>query len=108
MRSEESEQSDLLKKLASKAKRKLNKALEMDVSNERRLGDYEFVESDRGAQRKKLEKKIAQLLKSNPDCDNPIGKLIDHSVFDSLTEERKQAYILKLSKDFAEISQKFR
>ena len=102
-----SEQDDLLKRLASKAKRKLNKENDENIGKANRLGaSYEFVDSDRQTDRKKLEKKIVQLLKNNPDCDDPIGKLIDHCVFDGLSDERKQAYILKLSQNYSEIKTK--
>lgn len=98
------EQEGLLKRLASKAKRKLNK--ETDEENSLGTKDnkrYEFLKSDRQSEIKKLEKKIVQLIKNNPDCEDPIGKLIDHSVYDALSDERKQAYILKLSKSYSEI-----
>lgn len=108
MKNEKSDQDDLIKKLATKAKRKLNRIVEDEVVNVQKLGVYEFVESERNEARKKLEKKISQVLKNNPDCDNPIGRLIDHSLFDNLSSEQKQAYILKLSRDYAEISEKLR
>ena len=101
----ENEQDGLLSRLASKAKRKLNKLSDEDnrLDCDRKVGVYEFIKSDRMTALKKLEKKIVQLLKNNPDCVDPIGKLIDHAEYDNLSEERKQAYILKLSKNYAEI-----
>lgn len=97
----------LLSKLADKAKRKLNKQLkeEAELKQEKKWS-YEFVKSSKKEDEKKLEKKIAQILKNNPDCDDPIGKLIDHSVFDLLSEEKKQSYILKLAKTYREIHAK--
>ena len=104
----EKEQDGLLSRLASKAKRKLNKeSLEENTSLlGQKKGVYEFVKSDRETALKKLEKKIVQLLKNNPDCVDPIGKLIDHKEYDNLSDERKQAYILKLSKSYRDISLK--
>lgn len=96
------EQEDLLSKLASRAKRKLNKSVQ--VGEEHSLScDYEFVKTNIGEQDLKLEKKIVQILRVCPDCDDPIGKLIDHSIYDKLNEERKQAYIFKLSNNYAKI-----
>lgn len=97
----------LLSKLADKAKRKLNKQLKEEAEQKQeKKWSYEFVKSSKKEEEKKLEKKIAQILKNNPDCDDPIGKLIDHSVFDLLSEEKKQSYILKLSKTYREIHSK--
>lgn len=94
----------LLSRLADKAKRKLNKQQNVEKQERaERKWTYEFVESSRKDTQKKLEKKIAQMLKNNPDCDDPIGKLIDHSVYDLLSEEKKQLYILQLSKSYREI-----
>lgn len=97
----------LLSKLADKAKKKLNKQQKTEKQEKKeRKGTYEFVKSTRKDTLKKLEKKIAQILKNSPDCDDPIGKLIDHSVYDLLSEEKKQLYILQLSKSYQEIHSK--
>ena len=101
------EQEDLLSKLANKAKRKLNKQAELDVSSGKIFSaKYEYVQSCKKEEKKKLEKKIVQLLKNNPDCVDPIGKLIDHTVYDNLSDERRQLYILNLSHDYCEICKK--
>lgn len=102
------EQGDLLSRLANKAKRKLNKTNEEETQSRSKLGIYEFSKSQRSDAQKKLEKKIENLLKNHPDCIDPIGRLIDHSVYDCMSPEKKQAYILKLSNDYKEISEKFR
>lgn len=101
-----SEQDDLLSRLASKAKRKLNKTNDEEVSKTQKVGVYEFAKSERKNERVKLEKKITQLLKTHADCEDPIGKLIDHSIYDKLSDERKQAYILRLSEEYREILSK--
>lgn len=94
---------DLLSRLASKAKKKLNKT-ETQEENARVIrASYEFKTSNNKESEKILQKKIVQLLKNNPDCEDPIGRLIDHSIYDKLTSERKQAYILKLSKSYRDI-----
>ena len=98
-------ESDLLSRLASKAKKKLSKTAD-GVCAKKVKAVYEFKKSDWTEEEKKLQKKIVQLIENNPDCDNPIGKLIDHKVYDDLNEERKQAYIFKLSNEYRKICDK--
>lgn len=93
---------DLLSKLASKAKKKLSKVTDAEELKTIKA-IYEFKQSDMPEQEKKLQKKIVQLVENNPDCDDPIGRLIDHKIYDNLNEERKQAYIFKLASDYREI-----
>ena len=101
------EQDDLLSKLANKAKRKLNKQNDEQMLGKGGLkAKYEFVEGSRKEEQKKLEKKIVQLIKNNPDCVDPIGKLIDHAVYDKLSDEKKQTYILKLSQSYRSICER--
>ena len=99
---------DLLSRLASKAKKKLSKMSDEDLEPRRFKATYEFKVSNISNDEKKLQKKIVQLLENNPDCDDPIGRLIDHKVFDNLSEERKQAYILKLSNSYQTICAKIK
>ena len=99
------EQDDLLSRLASKAKKKLNKQVAVD-ERESMVATYEFIKGNLSDQEKKLEKKVIQLLKNYPDCVDPIGKLIERSVYDKLSEERKQAYIFKLSRSYALICER--
>lgn len=95
---------DSLTKLADKAKRKLNKqSFEQNNKRMELLAQYTFKESNRKLERERLEKKVIKLLKTTPDCLNPIGKLIDHSVYDNLSESQQQAYVLKLANDYREI-----
>ena len=99
------EQEDLLSKLASKAKRKLNRQLETS-DNGSMCGSYEFIQCNLKEEEQKLEKKVLHLLRTCPDCVDPIGKLIDYTIYDNLSEERKQAYILKLSSSYARICER--
>ena len=93
----------LLTRLANKAKQKLNKQSKEDVKKNPFSAKYEYLTGNVGEEKKKLEKKIVQLLKNNPDCVDPIGKLIDHSVYDNLSEQKKELYVLNLSKNYCEI-----
>lgn len=100
------ERLDLLSKLASKAKRKLSKVTEDENAPKTKKAVYEFKKIDLKEQEFKLQKKIVHVIANNPDCDNPIGLLIDHEEYDSLSDERKQAYILKLSQNYQTICNK--
>lgn len=101
-------ESDLLSRLASRAKKKLNKITEDEEFSKEKIlkAVYEFKKCELSEAEKQLQKKIVQLKENNPDCDNPIGRLIDHKIYDNLSEERKQAYILKLSNDYQYICEK--
>ena len=103
-------ESDLLSRLASKAKKKLNKTNEDEELPKENVykAVYEFKRSDLTESEKILQKKIVQLIENNPDCVDPIGRLIDYKIYDKLCDERKQAYILKLSKDYHEICNKLK
>ena len=46
---------------------------------------------------KDLREKIISILKQDVDVINPFEQLIDYDYFNSLTEQDKQLYILKLS-----------
>ena len=93
-----------LSKLANKAKKKLCKTCNIEenfkLDNSER---YSFIKSNRAEDKKKLQKRIALLLKNNPDCIDPIGRLIDHKIYDGLTDSQKQNYILTLSSSYIEI-----
>ena len=102
------ERLDLLSKLASRAKKKLNKVTEDENTPKTKKAVYEFKKIDLKKQEKELQKKIVHIIANNPDCDNPIGLLIDHEEFDRLSDERKQAYILKLSQNYQVICEKMK
>ena len=53
-----------------------------------------------------LFNKIKRMLEVNKDIINPIGKLIDHSVFDNLTPTEKDRYLLDLSSRFKRAKRK--
>ena len=103
---EQEQKLGMLSKLASKAKRKLNKTTEEESVPKIKRATYEFKTISLSDREKKLQKKIVQIIENNPDCDDPIGRLIEHDIFDKLSDERKQAYILKLSRDYKNICQK--
>jgi len=101
------ESNDFLQKLAQKAKKKLNKTADEEKKNKREIeASYEFISSTRENEKLKLKKKVQKLLASNKDCLNPIARLIDHEVYDTLSEGQKECYILKLAADYRDICEK--
>ena len=100
---------DVFSKFINKARKKLSKkeiTEEVNVAPKKKSVDYSFVKSTKSAEMKKLEIKIKELLANNPNAENPIELLIDHSVYDKLADEFKPKYILQLSSDFNEIKNK--
>lgn len=98
-----SEVDDSLSKLANKAKRKLSKQGELETLNKTRSERYVFLNLNNNDEIKRLQKKIVQIKMNNPDCIDPIGKLIDHKIYDKLSESQKQNYILKLADNYRKI-----
>lgn len=97
---------DAFSKFIQKAKKKLSKkeCIEETPPTKKTIeADYRFEKSKRAEAKKKLEAKIKNLLKSDPNAINPIEKLIDHTEYDSLSESSKERYILQLSNDYNEI-----
>lgn len=100
-------------KFLNKAKKKLNKKEEevvevvVEVEPEKeQVANYHFEKSTKSEDKKRLETKIKSLLATNPDTPYPIEFLIDHKVYDKLTDEAKTKYILQLSRDYVEIRSK--
>ena len=52
-------------------------------------------------------KKVVKLLTENEYVLNPIMRLIDHSVYDNLSEVAKQNYIYELTDKYNEMKQRF-
>ena len=47
-----------------------------------------------------LYEKVCQLMETNEVLLNPLSKLIDHEVYDKMSDNAKQVYILKLSEQY--------
>ena len=54
-----------------------------------------------------LYKKVTKLLSENEYVLNPIMRLIDHEVYDNLSEVAKQNYIYELTDKYNEMKQRF-
>lgn len=99
----------ILSKFIIKAKKKLSggEDSEKDDTKNKTLSipatDYKFIKSNRKASYENLKSKVKTLLSKNPNCIDPITKLIVHSEYDNLPESSKERYILNLSKMYNDI-----
>lgn len=74
---------------------------EFERTNNMALGD-DFAEKD-----EKLYIKVKDILENDENTLNPIGQLVDQTVYDSLDEANKQRYILELSAKFRELRERY-
>lgn len=51
--------------------------------------------------------KVCEMLDSEEDVMNPIGRLMDRARYDSLDDGARQRYILELSKKFNELKERY-
>ncbi|MCL2598986.1 MAG: hypothetical protein FWD76_03640 [Firmicutes bacterium] len=71
--------------------------------------EVELSHSQALAKEEEMYQKVCRLLQADGDVMDPIGKLVDRSVFDSLTSATaKQKYILDLAAKFREMSERYR
>ena len=54
-----------------------------------------------------LYKKVCKMQEQDTFVLNPISRLIDHSVYDKLSDNDKQLYILKLSNKYNELLERY-
>lgn len=94
-------ESDELSKFILKARKKLSRTNSASTKNTKAEASqdtkYEFVLLNRNADYVKLSRAIDELLLTQPNCTDPIFKLINHSIYDNLSDSSKQRYILNLS-----------
>lgn len=96
----------LLKRLALQAKRRLISGVESntylcaDVKNQ----NIKIFSNDED---EKFYKKVCQILMENPDVHNPIGKLIDNKVYNSLQSSSKEKYFFDLVDRYGECKTRF-
>ncbi len=82
--------------MASNLRRK-----EFERTNNMALGD-DFTEKD-----EKLYVKVKNILEKDENTLNPIGQLVEHSIYDFMDEANKQRYILELSAKFRELRERY-
>ncbi len=76
-------------------KRKIQRAICAKEDEQQVLDDEAFYE------------KVCKVLESSDLLMSPLAKLIDHDVYDNLSERDKQNYILKLSDRFVKMKQRY-
>ncbi len=54
-----------------------------------------------------MYRKVSEILSSDEDVLNPIGRLIDKQEYMRLDEQGKQKYVLELSRQFRELSKRY-
>jgi hypothetical protein len=65
------------------------------------LGEKENPDIER------LYTRVCEILENDDDSTNPIGKLIDTKIYESLDSSAKQRYVLELSQKFRELSERY-
>ncbi|MCL2861104.1 MAG: hypothetical protein FWE22_01675 [Firmicutes bacterium] len=83
------------KLIKDEIKEKFEREMNKELGNKQVLKEEEFFE------------KVRKILDDDEDSINPIGKLIEHDVYDKLDDDNKQRYILELSKKFREMSARY-
>ena len=103
-----------LKTLAQKAKNRLkaisNETVE-EVSKPKTYSEaclsarlqYAIISSKKKVQDDPLYSKVKRMLIKNIDVKNPLSQIIEHEIYDSLSECQKEKYMFKLSKRYIDI-----
>lgn len=99
---------EFLSKFLLKAKRKLSHSEDFQKPKQASKptipsSRYTFLELNRKEEYTELTSAIDRLLESNPNCTDPIFRLINHSKYDKLEASAKQKYILDLSSLYNQI-----
>ncbi len=85
------------KAVADEVKRKkFNRDNLISLNSEQAKEDEEFF------------KKVCAILDEDEDPTNPIGRLIDHDIYDKMDAMGKQKYVLYLSKKYREMCERYR
>lgn len=96
----------LLKKLALQAKKRLmngskTKTCLFPESKNKTIKKFMCDEDE------KFYKKVCKILTENPDIHNPIGKLIDNKIYNTLSTSSKEKYFFDLIDKYAECKIRF-
>ena len=106
-----------LRLLAQKAKYRL-KAISTDkteeeISKPKTYGEaclsariqYAIIASQKKIQDDPLYNKIKRMLIKDVDVINPLAQIIEHDVYDNLSDTQKEKYMYKLSKRYIDIKE---
>lgn len=64
---------------------------------------YAIIVSQKRIEDDPLYNKVKKLLEKDPDTTCPLSQLIEHNVYDDLSERDKEKYMYKLSKRYIQI-----
>ena len=103
---------DALKRLAKQAKNRLSKRNYFNGKGEKSvMGNNYFAEYKlvliNSKEDEKLYSKVKEILSENEDAINPIGKLVDKTKFNNLSENDKERYIFNLAEKYREMKKRF-
>ncbi len=66
---------------------------------------YAIIAKEKKIQDDPLYLKIKRLVMKDTDTLNPLAQLIEHNIYDNLSDTQKEKYIYKLSKRYASIKE---
>jgi hypothetical protein len=85
-----------------------SKKLISEVKREEIRRDAEIIlHIDTAGRDEKMYEKVKCILSADELVTNPIGRLIEREIYESMDEEARQRYILKLSSKFRELKERF-
>ncbi|MDD2227142.1 MAG: hypothetical protein PHH71_00965 [Clostridia bacterium] len=96
-----------LKRLALKAKKRLtgkNKINTYNIDTKKPYGNVRIISCEED---ERFYKKVCKILSENRDIQNPLGKLIDRNIYNSLTVTSKEKYFFDLIDKYAECKARF-
>ena len=64
---------------------------------------YAIISSQKRVQDDPLYNKVKRMLTKNIDVTNPLAQIIEHEIYDSLSDSQKERYMFKLSKRYIDI-----
>lgn len=96
-----------LRALAQKAKYRL-RAISTNEENVTKAClsakmQYAIIASQKKIEDDPLYNKVKKLLEKDPDTTSPLSQLIEHNIYDKLSERDQEKYMFKLSKRYIEI-----
>lgn len=66
------------------------------------------LDSEQAKEDEELYLKVCKMLEEDDDPQNPIGRLIDHELYDNMDAMAKQKYVLYLSKKYREMRERYK
>ena len=80
----------------------------VDASRVIEFYEAKVSSSKTGDESETFYRKVKGLLEKYGECDNMISMLIDHSIYDRLSYENKQKYVLELSEKYRKALERYK